>query len=45
MDIKNKLKQILERKILEAYYIQTRRPSLTTQVNSDLLNLYRNGVT
>ena len=40
------LKNFLKWEILEAYYIKTRRqPSLNTQVNSDILNLYRNGVT
>ena len=32
-------------KILEAHYIKTCQPSLNNQINIDLLNLFRNGVT
>ena len=32
-------------KILEAYYIKTCQPSPNNQINSDVLNLFRNGVT
>ena len=35
----------LKRKILETYYIKTCQPSLNNQINSDVLNLFRNGVT
>ena len=35
----------LKWKISEAYYIKIRQPSLNTQVNSDVSNLYKNGVT
>ena len=38
-------KNCLKGKLLEAYYIKIRQPSLNTQVNSDVLNLYRNCVT
>ena len=38
-------KNCLTWKILEVYYIKARQPSLNAQVNSNLLNLYRNGVT
>ena len=38
-------KNCLKRKILEAYYIKTCQPSLNNQINSDVLNLFRNGVT
>ena len=37
-------KNCLKRKILEAYYIKTCQPSLNNQMNSDVLNLFRNGV-
>ena len=32
-------------KILEAYFIATMKPSLYHQINSDLLHLFRNGIT
>ena len=35
----------LARKILEAYYIATMKPSLNDQINSDLLHLFKNGIT
>ena len=38
-------KNCLKRKILEAYYIKTCQPSLNSQINSDVLNLFINGVT
>ena len=38
-------KSCLKRKILEAYYIKTCPPLLNNQMNSDVLNLFRNGVT
>ena len=38
-------KNRLKREILEAYCIKTCQPSLNNQINSDLLNLFRNGVT
>ena len=38
-------KNCLKRKILEAYYITTCQPSLNNEINSNLLNLFRNGVT
>ena len=38
-------KNCLKRKILETYYIKTCQPSLNNQMNSDVLNLFRNGVT
>ena len=38
-------KNCLKRKILEAYYIKTCQPSLNNQMNSHVLNLFRNGVT
>ena len=38
-------KNCLKRNILEAYHIKTRQPSLNNQMNSDVLNLFRNGVT
>ena len=38
-------KNCLKRKILEAYYIKTCQPSPNNQINSDVLNLFRNGVT
>ena len=31
--------------LLEAYYIKTCQPSLNSQMNSESLNLFRNGVT
>ena len=34
----------LTRKILEAYFIATMKPSLTDKINSDLLHLFRNGI-
>ena len=37
-------KNCLKRKI-EAYYIKTCQPLLSSQMNSDILNLFRNGVT
>ena len=33
------------RKILEAYFIATMKPSLNDQIDSDLLELFRNGIT
>ena len=38
-------KSCLKRKILEAHYIKTCQPSLNNQINSDVLSLFRNGVT
>ena len=38
-------KNCLKHKILEAYYITTCQPSINNQIDSDLLNLFRNGVT
>ena len=35
----------LKRKILETYYIKACQPSLNSQINSVLLNFFRNGVT
>ena len=35
----------LARKILEAYFIATMKPSLNDQIDSDLLHLFRNGIT
>ena len=35
----------LVRKILEAYFIATMKPSLNDQINSDLLHLFRNDIT
>ena len=35
----------LKRKMLQVYYIKTCQPSLNNQINSDVLNLFRNGVT
>ena len=35
----------LKCKILESYYIKTCQPSLKNQINSDLLDRFRNGVT
>ena len=32
-------------KILEAYFIKTLNPILNNQVNSDILTLFRNGIT
>ena len=32
-------------KILEAYFISSMKPSLNDQINSDLLHLFRNGIT
>ena len=34
----------LARKILEAYFIATMKPSLNDQIDSDLLHLFRNGI-
>ena len=34
-----------EMKILEAYFIKTLNPILNNQLNSDILTLFRNGVT
>ena len=34
-----------KRKILEAYFIKTLNPILNNQLNSDILTLFRNGVT
>ena len=34
-----------KRKILEAYYIQVLNPSLNEQLDSDVLTLFRNGIT
>ena len=33
------------RKILEAYFIATMKPSLNDQIDSDLLHLFKNGIT
>ena len=38
-------KTVLKRKIVEAYYINKCQLSLNSQVNSDLMNLFRNDVT
>ena len=38
-------KNCLKHKILETYYIKTCQPSLSNQMNSDVLNLFRNGLT
>ena len=38
-------KNCLTWKISEAYYNKTRQPSLNIEVDSDVFNLYRNGVT
>ena len=38
-------KNCLKCKILEAYYIKACQPSLNNQINSDVFNLFRNGVT
>ena len=35
----------LARKILEAYFIATKKPSLNEQIDSDLLHLFKNGIT
>ena len=35
----------LARKLLEAYFIATMKPSLNDQIDSDLLHLFRNGIT
>ena len=35
----------LARKILEAYFIATMKPSLNDQIDSDLLHLLKNGIT
>ena len=35
----------LARKILEAYFIATMKPSLNDQIDSDLLHLFKNGIT
>ena len=35
----------LARKILEAYFIATMKPSLNDKIDSDLLHLFRNGIT
>ena len=32
-------------KILEAYFIATMKPSLNDKIDSDLLHLFRNGIT
>ena len=42
--LSKKKKNRLTRKILEVYYIKTHQPSLSPQANSDVLNLYKNGV-
>ena len=34
-----------KRKILEGYFIKTLNPILNNQLNSDILTLFRNGVT
>ena len=34
-----------KRKILEAYFIKTLNPLLINQLNSDILTLFRNGIT
>ena len=34
-----------KKKILEVYFIKTLRPILNNQLNSDILTLFRNGVT
>ena len=34
----------LARKILEAYFIATMKPSLNDQIDSDLLHLFKNGI-
>ena len=38
-------KMSFKRKILEAYFIKTLNPILNNQLNSDILTLFRNGVT
>ena len=35
----------LARKILEAYFIATMKPSVNDKIDSDLLHLFRNGIT
>ena len=35
----------IARKILEAYFIATMKPSLNDKIDSDLLHLFRNGIT
>ena len=44
-DICNAPNRKLARKTLEAYFIVTMKPSLNDQINSDLLQLFRNGIT
>ena len=34
----------LAHKILEVYFITTMKPNLNDQIDSDLLNLFRNGI-
>ena len=34
-----------KRKILEEYFIKIMAPSLNSQINSDVLTLFRNGIT
>ena len=41
----NAPKRKLAPKILEAYFIGTMKTSLNDQINSDLLHLFRNGIT
>ena len=45
--IRNEISEMncLKRKILEAYYIKTCQPSLSNEIKSDVLSLFRNGVT
>ena len=38
-------KMSFKRKILEAYFIKTLNPILNNQLNSDILTLFRNGIT
>ena len=38
-------KKCLKRKTLEAYYIKTCQPTLNNQTNSEVINLFRNGIT
>ena len=35
----------LARKLLQAYFIATMKPSLNDKIDSDLLHLFRNGIT
>ena len=43
--IRNARNRKLARKMLEAYFIATMKPSLNDQIGSELLRIFKNGIT